>query len=216
MDGLKSWNDFLEPMEHEIRDCSLVLGTYAYRVDDCKDKFKGIRSHCNIRNPENNQIVKTCDYFYIINDKFFCIEFSDLFSQKSKRDKSINIIKNAGLDKSEWTSIVNNSSSEIIISNELAYKITDTDFILRTLYSGKCSQSISDLPDENYSKYFLIVYYLPNSDEVDRARFSDSKNDEFTKEEDKLKSKLATQYFAHIKYEHIYWLEIRTFYENYC
>lgn len=216
MSTLKSWEDFLEPMEHEIKDCSMVLGVDAYRVDDCKGKFDGIRTHCNIRNPENNQKVKTCDYFYIVNEKFLCIEFSDLSAQKSKRDESINKIKKIGIDRSEWINILENSNSDSIISNELFHKIVDTDFILRNLYNGNYNTLIANPPNENHSKHFFIIYFLPNSSEIDKARLSDSYNDEFKNVIAKLKSKLATLPLQYVNSKEIYWLEIHTFQEIYC
>ncbi|ANB91043.1 hypothetical protein MOVS_02510 [Moraxella ovis] len=217
MSKLKSWNDFLEPMEHEIKDCSIVLGVGACRVDDCKGKFDGIRTHCNIRNPESNQKVKTCDYFYIPNEKtlFLCVEFSDLLAQKNTRDDSIDKIKSLDIIRSEKKSIIKKLDSVSLISDEMADKIVNTDFILRKLYSRKYSEFICDIPNENYSKHFLIVYYLPNSDEIDRARMSDSQNDTFHNEEERLNSKLATHLFAYINNK-IHWLEIRTFQEVYC
>lgn len=66
MSALKSWNDFLEPMEHEIKDCSIVLGVDACRVDN-----DGIKDHCKICNPANNNRVKSCDYFYILDENFY-------------------------------------------------------------------------------------------------------------------------------------------------
>lgn len=219
MSALKSWNDFLESMEHEIKDCSIVLGVDAYRVDDCKGKFDGIRTHCNIRNPESNLQVKTCDYFYIPKEKslFLCVEFSDLLAQKNIRDESIEKIKSLDIDivRSEKKSIIKKSGSTSLISDEMADKIVNTDFILRELYSGKCGEYIYDAPNENHSKHFLIVYYLHDSDEIDRARMSDSQNDTFHNEEERLNSKLATHLFAYINNK-IHWLEIRTFQEVYC
>lgn len=211
MSKLKSWNDFLEPMEHEIKDCSIVLGVSACRVDN-----NGIQDHCKVCNPVNNSRIKSCDYFYIVDEQFLCIEFSDLMSQKSKRDDSINKIKKIGIDKSEWKNILENSNSESIISNELFHKIVDTDFMLRNLYDGEYGNLIENLPNDKYPKYFFAVYFLPNSSEIDRARLSDSYNDEFKGVIAKLKSKLATLPLRYFNGDKVYWLEIRTFQEVYC
>lgn len=97
----------------------------------------------------------------------------------------------------------------------MADKIINTDFILRELHSEKYGEYICDIPNQNHPKHFLIVYYLPNSDEIDRARMSDSQNDAFHNEEERLNSKLATHLFAYINNK-IHWLEIRTFQEVYC
>lgn len=212
MSELKSWNDFLEPMEHEIKGCSIVLGVDACRVDN-----DGIKDHCKICNPANNNRVKSCDYFYILDEKFLCIEFSDLISQKSKRDDSINKIKKIGIDSSEWKRILEHSSSEVIISDEMYQKIIDTNFILEFLYSADGNKYICDLPSPNYSKHFFIVYHSPSKfDEVDNVRISDIKNDNFKSEIQRLQSKLATLPLTQLNYKEVYWLEINIFQEKYC
>lgn len=212
MSEIKSWDDFLEPMLHQIRDCDVDLDTYAYRVDDERGKPNGIRTHCKICNPINSQTIKTCDYFHIISEKslFLCVEFSDLLAQQNKRDDSIKEIRKLKIDSSEKNQIINCSESNVIISNELTQKFRDTDFILRKLYSGECQAYIKDLPNIEYAKHFLIVYHFPNVDEeVDRARFSDAKHD-------KLRSLLATSQFTYLDIHCIHWVEIREFKERYC
>ena len=104
MSNIKSWDDFLELIEHELPNCPIDLQASAYRVDDSKDRSKpyGIRSHCQILNPADNSTIKTCDYFHIKDKKFLCVEFSDLFLQQQIKDESIKkILKNKELVKSE-------------------------------------------------------------------------------------------------------------------
>lgn len=210
----KSWNDFLEPMNHEINNCSITLEVKACRVDNgC------IKDYCQINNPESNNQVKSCDYFYIPDGRnlFLCIEFSDLLSQKYNIDKNVDEIKTSKIKRKKANHIIAIYNSSSVISNEIENKITGTDFILKKLYSGECDQYIDDIPRNNFNKYhFLVVYYLPSSDEIDRARMSDFQGDEFKKEKDKLKSKLAILSLNHIDIKEVHWLEIRTFKEIYC
>lgn len=212
MSEIKSWNDFLELMLHQIRDCDVDLNTDAYRVDDARRKPNGIRTHCKIDNPANNQTIKTCDYFHIISEKslFLCVEFSDLFAQQTKRDDTIKKIRELDIDNSEKNQIIKSFNSNKVISDELAQKFRDTDFILRRLYEN-CQAYIKDLPCSTYEKHFLVVYYLPNADTVDEARFLDKENDKF-----KLQSLLATSQFTYLDISRIHSVEISDFKARYC
>lgn len=213
MSEIKSWEDFLEPMEHEMKDCSIDLETSACRVDDdTRKKTQGVRTHCKIINPHNNQTIKSCDYFYTIQKKslFLCIEFSDLLAQKTKRDESIKKVSQLEIDKSEKKQIIQCSESSKVISDELEEKFCATDFILRELYSEKSTKYIKNLPNTEYIKHFMIVYHSSNHvEDIDKARL-------FDRENDRMMRSLSIKTFLYLNYNRLHFLDITTFKDKYC
>lgn len=81
----RDWDSFREKLEHEINSCSISIDAQGYRVDAKKGKPEGIRDHCCPETKDNPRL-KSCDYFYLHEQKFFCIEFSDLHRQYIDRD----------------------------------------------------------------------------------------------------------------------------------
>lgn len=228
MSEIKSWNDFLKPMEHELKDCRIDLGVEACRVDDdTRKNEKGIRSHCQIINPFDNQMIKSCDYFHVILEKsvFLCVEFSDLLAQQKQLDESAKELKqNKSVKSKERKTFEKYANSTLVIANELEQKFCATDFILRELYSEKSKQYVQDLPDVEYVKHFMIVYHNSNdvmdkigSESIDKARLLDTENDDLKNSLlTKLKKSLAIKQFTHLNISRIHWVEIRDFKNRYC
>lgn len=149
---MRSFNDFSERMEHEFRDLELSLIVFGFKVDG-----EGLKKYCKLNE------LKSVDYIYKENNKFYLIEFSDLATQRNDNLKNIDYIKsslkeNKALLKKQKETEYNE------INRELVQKYKDTLIIASTL-----KNYLSDFPsDLRLNKYCVI--YAPFHKEVEENR----------------------------------------------
>lgn len=208
----RDWDSFKEKLEHEIESCSVSLEVDGYRVDEKRGKPKGIRDHC-CPTTEENPTPKSCDYFYLYENKFFCIEFSDLMRQYENENKTYQGLKAKQENKAE-RKMLKRTQPESILLDEYRNKICDTDYLLRIMYTSS-PQLINNLPKESLPKYFFVVWHIKDGlSDIDVARFSSLL-------EDKLKNKLINEFkrrcSTHLPLtnDSIYFLTVDMFKERY-
>ncbi|MGQ9444990.1 hypothetical protein ACTHGP_06160 [[Pasteurella] aerogenes] len=203
---VRKWESFLEQLDHEIARCSIQLNTFGYRVDDKREAPPGIREHSQVKDSQGNKI-KCCDYFYLYEDKFFCLEFSDLYAQYEREDSFYQIaLKNTdSRTQKRWLSKIKPIKT---IFNEVNKKFLDTDYLLKHLYH-KDFTLISGLPESTLPKYFFVVWHLGELDSIDTARL-------FDKLQDDLRNELTRRMFMHLDGEKIFIVPLNLFENRYC
>ena len=215
----RNWDDFKEPLDHEISPCSIVLSSEGYRVDERNGGKQGIRDHSQIKDIAGNKL-KCCDYFYLANGKFFCLEFSNLHRQYIDCNSSFNDITRVikQLPKKEQR-LLQHAHPEKIILNEIVKKFQHTDFLLKNIYDPNFHK-ITNLPDERLERHFFVIWYPHNETEllsiygrelaeIDIARLFDSI-------QDKLRNELCCQLFAQLDGNQIFVIPLSTFSQKYC
>lgn len=205
---IRDWESFKEFLEHDIQNCDLILNVEGYRVDEKKKSGypQGIRNHCLLKSPQGNNI-KCCDYFYLWNDKFFCLEFSDIALQLEYLTDIYESLLDKKTDKAQ-RHYLKKFTPQKHIQIEIQEKFVDTEYLLAHLY-GSESTRISNLPSHKLPKYFFLIWHQKDLDNIDCARFLD-----FI--QDKLKDKLARQPFVYLDINKIYFITLTIFQQKYC
>lgn len=203
---VRKWESFLEQLDHEIARCSIQLNAFGYRVDDKIGALPGIREHSQIKDSQGNKI-KCCDYFYLHGNKFFCLEFSDLYAQYEYEDAFYQTLLDKADDRRQKRRL-NRFKPINVIFNEVNKKFLDTDYLLKHLYHQDFTL-ISDLPESTLPKYFLVVWHLGELDRIDTARL-------FDKLQDDLRNELIKRTFIHLDGENLFIVPLNLFENRYC
>lgn len=165
-----SFNDFLEPMDHEFTSIELQLNKVGFKVDG---NNKGIKFHCGL-----NQL-KSVDYIYQKKDNFPLVEFSDIGRHQNNIILKIKELEQSNLDRKTRTSLVKEQHRKI--HNELVQKYKDTLIIINLLHDH-----FSDVPDNlkiTRFHYYIVVPPLHKEIEeykIDVVRFLDDLESKIT------------------------------------
>jgi hypothetical protein len=218
----KNWKDFREVIEHEITPCDIILSSEGYRVDERKGCASGIRDYSGVKDSFGNKL-KCCDYFYLFNNSFFCLEFSNLYRQYIDCTIRFTRIKNIISKKSKQDTkpILRLVNSKNIIFAEIIKKFRDTDFLLNKIYHTDFTQ-IGGLPDiSSLSRYFFIIWHFHNESEINNIYKAQELSDIdiarlFDSIQDTLRNELCRQPFWKLNGEKIFIIILSEFQELYC
>lgn len=217
----KTWQDFLEPLNHEFAKCDIDISeSYGCRVDGSN----GIIRYCNILDSQG-EIPSSCDYFYLYiaenttEEAFHCIEFSDLCLQQQEADRIVSDLKNANYrdtcerdnKKRACKKIEKRLSFQQEVTDEICKKIHSTGInILQYLYNDAFCL-IAELPSWELQKYFFVVWNdtdLVGNDPVDKIRF-------FSNLEDKIRKDLRMYRIEPLDKENFFVLNLCKYKERY-
>lgn len=156
-------NDFLEPMDHEMREHNaLSINRKAYKIDG----NNGVKLACKLGG------LKSVDYFENNDGKgFLFVEFSDLIKQDKQIKETMEIIKQTNLPKKLNAEIRKDYQNDI--QRELVNKFKDS-----TLIKNNISKYLINIPDEflELPSYIIVIAPLDKSDQsklIDAIRFKE-------------------------------------------
>lgn len=153
--------EFLETMDHEFPNIELQVNKAGYKVDG----NDGIKKQCGLNN------LKSVDYFYLYDRKFFVIEFSDFLRQRIAILNDVEAIKETTLDKNQKKRLVKEHHKKI--HKELVEKYKDSVHILNLM--GRYSDQIPAEFAEQGRAFLIVVppilQHLPPAKRVQMLRY---------------------------------------------